>query len=271
MFKTKVTIMLCKLLIQKYVIYVIISLKLNLNSIRLKKSSEHYTLEIDRGKYVNNIIAAAKNHLNNSSKENGLTTAQVRCISSKLYKTLENKNIDNVLKICEDLLNERQWALGVIAYDWAYRVRKQYTHKTFFIFEQWLEKYVTGWGDCDDFCTHAFGELLSQYNELFPNIIRWTKHHDFFVRRASAVILIYPIKHNKFQNLNPFLISDILMTDNHHLVLKGYGWMLKVLSEVEPNNVYQYLIKNKITMPRVSYRYALEKFDKELKSYLMEG
>lgn len=216
------------------------------------------------------IVSDVRKCLENFSKENGLTTGKVRSISSKLFKNLQDKSIDNLLTLCERLLDEREWALGVIAYDWAFRVRKQYTHKTFFIFEDWLKKYITGWGDCDDFCTHAFGELLSQNNELFSHILKWTEHPDFFVRRASAVILIYPIKHNKYENIKPLLISDTLMNDTHHLVLKGYGWMLKVLSETEPNNVYEYLLKNKNTMPRVSFRYALEKFDKELKILLME-
>jgi len=219
---------------------------------------------------VINIVSEARSHLQNQSKERGLTTGKVRAISSAMYKAIGDKSIDNVFTLCEQLLEEHEWALGVIAYDWAYRVRKQYNDKTFSVFEKWLKKYVTGWGDCDDFCTHAFGELLSQKNELFTQIIKWTNHQDFFVRRAAAVILIYPIKHNKYQNLNPFLISDTLMNDNHHLVLKGYGWMLKVLSKTEKNDVYEYLMKNKDTMPRVSFRYALEKFDTELKLSLMK-
>ncbi|MFT9496282.1 DNA alkylation repair protein [Anaerosolibacter sp.] len=220
---------------------------------------------------MNNIISEAKSYFENSSKENGLTTGRIRSVSASLYRALEDKSIDNVLTACEQLLDERQWALSVIAYDWAYRVRKQYNDKTFSVFESWLKNYVTGWGDCDDFCTHAFGELLSQNNELFNHVLKWTAHPDFFVRRASAVILIYPIKQDKYKNINPFLISDALKNDNHHLVLKGYGWMLKILSQVEPDSVYEYLLENKSTMPRVSFRYALEKFDKELKSRLMEG
>ncbi|QVK18503.1 DNA alkylation repair protein [Mycoplasmatota bacterium] len=217
-----------------------------------------------------NFVSEARKQLENSSKGNGLQTGKVRSISSTLYKMLEDKSITNVLSICEDLLREREWALGVIAYDWAYRVKKQYNHKTFSIFEHWLKTYITGWGDCDDFCTHAFGELLSQNNELFTHVLKWIQHPNFTVRRAAAVILIYPIKHNKYENINPFIISDDLMNDSHYLVLKGYGWMLKVLSEVEPDNVYDYLMKNKKTMPRISYRYALEKFDKVLKQRLME-
>lgn len=61
------------------------------------------------------------------------------------------------------------------------------------------------------------------------------------------------------------------MNDNHHLVLKDYGWMLKVLSETKQSDVYEYLMRNKKTTPRVSFRYALEIFDRELKLRLMEG
>jgi 3-methyladenine DNA glycosylase AlkD len=216
------------------------------------------------------IVTDAKKYIEDYSKEGKLKTGQVRSISSILYKTLDDKGIDNIFNLCEQLLEERKSALSLIAYDWAYRVRKQYNDKTFYIFEEWLKKYVTGWGSCDDFCTHALGELISQNNELFKHVIKWTEHKDFFVRRAAAVILIYHIKHNKYKDINPFLISDALMNDEHHLVLKGYGWMLKILSEVEPDNVYEYLIKNKSIMPRVSFRYALEKMDKNLKIKLME-
>lgn len=220
---------------------------------------------------MNDIILEAKEYFKGLSKENGLTTSKVRSFSSKSYKSLEDKSINNVLELCEQLLDERKWELGVIAYDWAYRVRDQYNTETFFIFENWLKKYVTGWGDCDDFCTHAFGELLSKNNELFNYVINWAEHPDFFVRRAAAVILIYPIKKNRYDGINPFLISDILMKDNHNLVLKGYGWMLKVLSQVEPDNVYEYLFENKDIMPRIAFRYALEKFDEKTRINLMEG
>ncbi|MGV8149824.1 MAG: DNA alkylation repair protein [Alkaliphilus sp.] len=220
---------------------------------------------------MNDIVLEAKNRLESLTKKNALTTGKVRKISSELYKLVENKNINNIFILCEELLNEREWALGVIAYDWAYRVRAQYNDKTFAVFERWLKNYITGWSDCDDFCTHAFGELLGQNNKLFTHILKWTKHPKFSVRRAAAVVLIYPIKYDKYENLNPFLISDALMNDSHYLVLKGYGWMLKVLSQTEKNNVYDYLMQNKDIMPRLSFRYALEKFDKETKLRLMES
>jgi len=62
--------------------------------------------------------------------------------------------------------------MGVIAFDFAYRMRRQYDNNTFAVFESWLEKYVRGWGDCDDFCTHAFGELICQNTKLVSRIVK---------------------------------------------------------------------------------------------------
>ena len=166
--------------------------------------------------------------------------------------------------------SDLSWALGVIAFDFAYRMKNHYNELTYDIFYHWLKDYVRGWGDCDDFCTHAFGELIRQKKSLFVKIIAWTEDNDFWVRRASAVILIPAIMKNDYEGMEPFTISDRLMLDSHDLVLKGYGWMLKALSQINPSCVKEYLIKNCKKMPRVAYRYALEKFDKETRNMLMQ-
>ena len=218
---------------------------------------------------MSDIVSAARQELERLTTDHRLITPAVRKCSAKLFKTLEDKSIEAVLSLCEELLEERNWAMGIIAYDWAFRVRNQYDEHTFDVFESWLKKYVRDWGDCDDFCTHAFGELLAEKNELFERVIPWTHSPDFWVRRASAVILIRPIHHDRYSMIRPFLISDKLMQDEHYLVQKGYGWMLKELSVRETGKVYDYLVKKKAVMPRTAYRYALEKMDKNLKTELM--
>lgn len=199
-----------------------------------------------------------------------IVTGDVRKLSSKLFRQIEDKNMDHVFTLCEELLNQHTWALGVIAFDFAYRVKNQYTEATYDIFYRWLKDYVRGWGDCDDFCTHAFGALLMQNKSLFAKTMEWTEDHDFWVRRASAVILIPSILRNNYDGIHPLEISDRLMSDEHDLVLKGYGWMLKALSQVNPDCVEEYLVKNCKKMPRVAYRYALEKFDAKTRDKLMK-
>lgn len=85
----------------------------------------------------------------------------------------------------------------------------------------------------------------------------------FWVRRASAVILIPAILHNDYEGLYPYQISDLLMYDGHDLVQKGYGWMLKCLSTADMESVKEYLALRHKEMPRTAFRYALEKFDEK--------
>ncbi len=191
-------------------------------------------------------------------------------MSSQLFRQVKDKSIKHVFALCKELLEQHTWALGVIAFDFAYRVKKQYDESTYDVFFRWLKEYVRGWGDCDDFCTHAFGELLRQDKSLFAKVILWTDDPDFWVRRASAVILIPSILQNDYGGIDPLAIADRLMLDGHDLVLKGYGWMLKALSQVDQPCVKEYLIKNHERMPRVAYRYALEKFDKETRNRFMK-
>ncbi|WP_112479066.1 DNA alkylation repair protein [Vibrio variabilis] len=201
--------------------------------------------------------------------EQCVRTVDIRRISAKTFRSLDNKGISNVLALCEELLITRDWAYGVIAYDWAFRVKKQYTPETYVVFENWLLEYVNGWGDCDDFCTHAFGELLRQYNELSEKTLSWVKHDHFAVQRAAAVILIYPIKKDAYSGLNPYLVAKLLFKNEHQLVQKGYGWLLKELSKKEPQQVIEYLRDNHKVIPRTAFRYALGNLDRCTKDALM--
>ena len=153
---------------------------------------------------MDEIVTAAKKEI-----EYCRNTGDIRKLSAKFFKNIKDKKTNYIFTVCDELLEQREWALGVIAFDFAYRMKKQYDERTFAVFESWLEKYVRGWGDCDDFCTHAFGELICQNTKLTANIIAWTKREEFWMRRASAVVLIPSIYRDQYNETNPLQISYI--------------------------------------------------------------
>ena len=53
------------------------------------------------------------------------------------------------------------------------------------------------------------------------------------------------------------------------MVQKGYGWMLKVASQAHLNEVFDYVMSKKATMPRTSLRYAIERMPAALKARAM--
>lgn len=218
---------------------------------------------------MNIYLEQAKKELSDKSKAQGLKTKEIRTLSARLFRNVKTESIDTVFGLCQDFLEDHSWEMGIIAFDWAYRMRGQYSKETFDIFESWLLDYVRGWGDCDDFCTHAVGELLCQFPDLFDRLIKWTGYNQFWMRRAAAVTLIPALHKDQYSEFDPFVISDALMCDEHDLVRKGYGWMLKIYSYKESDLVYKYLKKNKDIMPRVALRYAIEKMPGEIRKELL--
>jgi 3-methyladenine DNA glycosylase AlkD len=82
------------------------------------------------------------------------------------------------------------------------------------------------------------------------------------------VSLIIPAKRGKFLD-DIFEIADILHADTDDMIQKGYGWMLKAASQSHQQEVFDYMLKRKDTMPRTSLRYAIEKMPAELKARIM--
>lgn len=198
----------------------------------------------------------------------GVKIPVTRKISAKYFQKVKKRSKKEIFGLCELLLQSGYSEERIIAFDWAFRVKRQYTLSDFDRFESWLKTYVTGWGSCDDFCTHAFGEFLYQFSEVTPEVKKWTQSDNQWVRRAAAVVFIYSIRRNKYIEQG-FEIADILLLDREDLVQKGYGWMLKEISNVYPQKVFEYVMAHKDRMPRTSLRYAIEKLSPELRKKAM--
>jgi 3-methyladenine DNA glycosylase AlkD len=201
-------------------------------------------------------------------KSYGVRSSNTKQIAKKYFNEIKNLDKNKIFSFCEKLLKSGYGEEKSIAFDWAFRLKNQYQKQDFKIFENWLKRYVSDWGDCDNFCTGVLGEFLLQFPEFFKKVKSWTKSESRWLKRASAVILIYSIRKNKFLK-ESFQISNILLTDKDDLVQKGYGWMLKELSNLYPKLVFDYVMQNKSRMPRIALRYAVEKLPEKFKKEAM--
>ncbi|MBU1356949.1 MAG: DNA alkylation repair protein [Candidatus Edwardsbacteria bacterium] len=194
----------------------------------------------------------------------GVRTPLVRKISQKYYAAIKDRPKNDIFKLCDQLLESGLSEERTIAFDWAYRLRKRYQPGDFARFEKWLKKYAPDWGGVDDLCTHALGYFLFNHPEFINNVRAWTKSPKWWMRRASAVALIYGLRRGVFLK-DAFKTADILLLDKEDLVQKGYGWMLKVAGDRHQKEIFDYVIKNKKKMPRTALRYAIEKFPEALR------
>ncbi|KZN48851.1 hypothetical protein N482_06870 [Pseudoalteromonas luteoviolacea NCIMB 1942] len=84
--------------------------------------------------------------------------------------------------------------------------------------------------------------MISQHSDLIAKTHSWATHPYFTVRRAVAVIFIYPIKKMQCPTDAPRQATNLLLFDQHDLVQNGGDWLLKVLSQKSPNEAINYLI-----------------------------
>jgi 3-methyladenine DNA glycosylase AlkD len=209
-------------------------------------------------------------------KRVNIATPLVRKLAAENFKEIKNLKKEQIFSLCEKLLKTKRSEHRHIAFDWAYRVRKQYQKEDFKIFESWVKKYVNDWGSCDDLCTHAFGEFVFQFPKFLPEIKQWARSPNKWFRRASAVILIYSLWRGEYvkkvRELNKQALdtAKILLQDAEDLVQKGYGWMLKEASKFNKKEIFDFVIKNKKTMPRTALRYAIEKLPQKMKDLAMK-
>ncbi|UJF20376.1 DNA alkylation repair protein (plasmid) [Vibrio sp. SS-MA-C1-2] len=219
---------------------------------------------------MTNYIEIINDELSNlSSNHDDIKTSEIRKVSSKTFRLVKGQAISDIFDLCDILLNKKERVFTLIAFDWAFKVRAQYDNDTFVRFEYWLFSYINDWWDCDDFCTHAFGYLLSQKTDLIEKIIPWASSKNFAVRRAIPVILILSSKRGLLDNTLALKIVDLIKDDPHYLVQKGYGWLLKTISEKEPEIVKNYLTVNVKLIPRVAFRYAVGKLNNHDRQKLM--
>lgn len=189
---------------------------------------------------------------------------------AKAYKhEIRKLEIDRIYHICELLLDVGKTPETIIAYQIIFDQKDKYDDKTFDVFEQWMFKYINDWWDCDDFMTHAFKHVLLKYPENIYKIKAWVFHERFAVRRSAAVILIMPAKKKQIDASIIFEICDLLISDDHYLVQKGYGWLLKEASVKYHDQVIDYLKRHVADMTRTAFRYALEKLPLEEKEKMM--
>ncbi len=201
-------------------------------------------------------------------KMHGVKTATVSKIGKEAFKEIKNESKEKIFSLCEKLWQSGYMEETFIACNWSYNVWKQYEKKDFFVFEKWIKKYINNWASCDTFCNHTVGKFIEMFPEYLSELKKWTKSKNRWVKRASAVSLIVPARKGQFLK-DIFEISDHLLLDPDDMVQKGYGWLLKVASQIHQQEIFDYVMKNKAVMPRTSLRYAIEKMPSTLKKKAM--
>lgn len=168
----------------------------------------------------------------------------------------------------QELLNSRihEYRLTALVI-LAAKYKKANNEKKLSIFNFYLEntKNIDNWDLVDISAPKIVGEFLSNKDKKI--LYKLARSKNLWERRISILSTFTFIKNNFFEDT--LKISKILLNDNHDLIHKAVGWMLREIGKRDQEVEEQFLKKYYLKMPRTMLRYAIEKFDEKKRKYYL--
>jgi 3-methyladenine DNA glycosylase AlkD len=125
--------------------------------------------------------------------------------------------------------------------------------------------FINNWDLVDASAAQIVGGWL--HARSHAPLVRLAKSRSLWERRIAIVATYYFIKRGEFDDT--FRISDLLLKDEHDLIHKAVGWMLREVGKRDGAALRRFLAGRYETMPRTMLRYAIEKFgEPERRRYL---
>ena len=123
-------------------------------------------------------------------------------------------------------------------------------------------KYINNWDLVDTSApnivgAHLFGGDTSLLDELADSDLLWE-------RRIAILATFYFIKNKQYKQ--SLRIARQLLDDEHDLIHKAVGWMLREVGKQNRDVLVAFLDKHHQQMPRTMLRYAIEKFEPAIRA-----
>ena len=128
-------------------------------------------------------------------------------------------------------------------------------------------KYINNWDLVDLTAPKILGKhLLNRDRKILAMLSR---SENLWERRISIISTFEFIRAKQFADT--LKISKILLKDEHDLIHKAVGWMLREIGKRSLETEEEFLKKHYKKMPRTMLRYAIEKFPEKKRLAYLNG
>lgn len=127
-------------------------------------------------------------------------------------------------------------------------------------------RYLNNWDLVDVTCYKIVGPHLE--NSDRKDLYKWARSKNLWERRVAIISTFYYIKKNDLNDA--YKISEILLNDEHDLMHKAVGWMLRECGKKDQERLEKFILKHVKEMPRTMLRYAIEKFPEARRKQILK-
>jgi len=192
----------------------------------------------------------------------GIRVPELRRLSRK-YKKIP---INNVVQLLHSSYHEdRLLSLFILVFQ--YQSGNEILQEEIFDLYLANTKLINNWDLVDSSARQIVGARLYKKN---TDLLREMARSDLlWDRRIAIIATAYFIGKNEFDDT--LTIARILLNDEHDLIHKAVGWMLREVGNRKKEIEIGFLKLNYKKMPRTMLRYAIEKFPVEERQAYLKG
>lgn len=143
----------------------------------------------------------------------------------------------------------------------------EHTKKIIFNFYLRNTKRVNNWDLVDLSAERIIGVYLLDKDKSM--LFKLARSKNLWERRIAIMSTFHFIKNGNYETT--LAIADMLLKDEHDLIHKAVGWMLREIGNRNLKVEETYLEKHYKIMPRTMLRYAIEKFPEKIRQAYLKG
>lgn len=195
----------------------------------------------------------------------GIKVPILRSIAKKYFSYFSLKEIEELL---ENKYHEtRTVALLILMLQYNKSKKDKIMQRK--IFEFYLNKIerINNWDLVDISAPNIVGDFLLKYKE--DVLMDLAKSENLWKKRVAIISTFAFIKERNFGET--LAISNILLNDEHDLINKAVGWMLREVGKRNKGILEIFLSTRYKSMPRTTLRYAIEKFPEDERKKWLKG
>jgi len=182
---------------------------------------------------------------------------------ARQFKDLSFSDIRKILK--SDIHEHRFVALKILVI--RYKDADDIQKKKIVDFYLSNTKCINNWDLVDTSASYILGDYLLSKDKSI--LYKLAKSKSIWERRVAIISTASFIKQQSYKDT--LKIAEILLQDEHDLIHKAVGWMLREVGNRSLKTEIKFLNKYYRIMPRTMLRYAIERFPEKLRLAYLKG
>lgn len=230
---------------------------------KIKQELNKY-INPEKAAFLPNFFQAFKGGYGEGDRFLGIVVPDQRKVARRYYKDVSLKDIEELL--AEPYHEYRLTALFMLVHKFEKAKDEKEREE---IVNTYLKniKAVNNWDLVDASAPKILGPFLWDKDKYI--LYEMAQTPDLWKQRIAIMSTFYFIKQGEFEDT--LKIAKILLNHPHDLIHKAVGWMLREIGKRDFDVAYDFLKEHYIAMPRTMLRYAIEKFEPELRRKFLKG